>query len=141
MSKYDSKLLMLKNQGSNCLPCKSKCRISQKWLDDLTEKKNWAEKLGRFRFANKFDTSLLFENGASAKLGEHNANFFFLHEIDGQSGVSILWVHTAQLEFGTKTAALQLSGHHACTSRMWETRKLELWQSKIFVCSFCHLII
>ena len=107
----------------------------------LTEKKTRAEKLGRFRFANKFDTSLLFENGASAKLGEHNANFFFfLHEIDGQSGVSILWVHTAQLEFGTKTAALQLSGHHACTSRMWETRKLELGQFKKIFLLFCHLI-
>ena len=45
----------------------------------LTEKKTRAEKLGRFRFANKFDTSLLFENGASAKLGEHNANFFFFY--------------------------------------------------------------
>ena len=67
-------------------------------------------------------------------------SFFFLHEIDGQSGVSILWVHTAQLEFGTKTAALQLSGHHACTSRMWETRKLELGQSKKIFLLFCHLI-
>ena len=105
----------------------------------LTEKKTRAEKLGRFIFANKFDTSLLFENGASAKLGEHNA-IFFLHEIDGQSGVSILWVHTAQLEFGTKTAALQLSGHHACTSRMWETRKLELGQFKKIFLLFCHLI-
>ena len=65
---------------------------------------------------------------------------FFLHEIDGQSGVSILWVHTAQLEFGTKTAALQLSGHHACTSRMWETRKLELGQFKKIFLLFCHLI-
>ena len=65
---------------------------------------------------------------------------FFLHEIDGQSGVSILWVHTAQLEFGTKTAALQLSGHHACTSRMWETRKLELGQFKKIIWSFGHFI-
>ena len=60
---------------------------------------------------------------------------FFLHEIDGQSGVSILWVHTAQLEFGTKTAALQLSGHHACTSRMWETRKLVLRKGKKIILS------
>ena len=132
IQKYESKLLTLSNQRNNCLPCKLNFNIKKTWIDDLTGKKSRAEKLDRFRFANKFDTSLLFENGASAKLGEHNANFFFffLHEIDGQSGVSILWVHTAQLEFGTKTAALQLSGHHACTSRMWETRKLELGQFK-----------
>ena len=49
-------------------------------------------------------------------------------------------MHTAQLEFGTKTAALQLSGHHACTSRMWETRKLKLGQFKKMFLLFCHLM-
>ena len=57
----------------------------------------------------------------------------FLHEIDGQSGVSILWVHTGQLEFGMKTAALQLSVHHACTSRMWETLKKPALQSACYL--------
>ena len=35
-----------------------------------------------------------------------------------------------------QTEALQLSGHHACTSRMWETRKLELSQFKETIWDF-----
>ena len=40
-----------------------------------------------------------------------------------------------------QTAALQLSGHHACTSRMWETRKLELSVFKKILLLFGHLVI
>ena len=51
-----------------------------------------------------------------------------------------LWEFWKLVEFGTKTVGLQLSGHHACTSRMWETRKLELGQFKKIFLLFCHLI-